>query len=118
MKYFIKYRFPYKIREIKLTGGAPELHPDFLEFTNWLLHEGYYILVFTNLMRPDILLKLKRTPRLMFIASYHHSDNFISTSVHQYTKNYNKIKDNKIILHSKSEDLPINFLINLFKSSG
>ena len=94
LKHFVKVRFPYRkfLNEIKLTGGSPELHPNFLEFTNWLLDEGYFIMIFTNLMRPDILMKLKRTYRLMFVASYHHTKDWESMSKEQYISYYNLIK--------------------------
>lgn len=64
--------FPYRIREIKLSGGSPELHPDFVEFTNWLLDKGLFVQIFTNLTLPLTLMRLKRTYRLMFISTYHH----------------------------------------------
>jgi len=72
LKHFIT-SFPYKLREIKLTGGSPELHPGFVEFANWLLDEGYFVTIFTNLLHYSKLSQLKRTYRLMFISTYHHS---------------------------------------------
>jgi len=98
---FIKNRFPYRIREIKLTGGSPELHKDFVKLANWILDEGYFLIVFTNLMRPDILRQIKPSRKLMFIASYHHAKeyNFVSIPVEKYTENYNMIKkDYRIIV--------------------
>lgn len=90
--HFVKNQFPYRLREVKLTGGSPELHPEFVNFTNWLLSEGYFVQIYTNLVNPKILMKLKRTFRLMFIASYHHTKEWRSMSPEQYTKNYNIVK--------------------------
>ena len=93
---FVKNRFPYKIREIKLTGGAPELHKDFVKFANWILDQGYFLIIFTNLKRPDILMQLKKSRKLMFIASYHHSKahDYISMSKELYIRNYILLKNN------------------------
>jgi len=72
-KQFIEM-FPYRIREIHITGGSPELHREFENIVNWLLSKGIFVQVFTNLNRADKLLLLKRTPRLMLLSTYHHSD--------------------------------------------
>ena len=67
-------KFPYKIREVFVSGGAPELHPDFVELVNWLLDKKYFVHLFTNLMFPEVLLNIKKTKRFLITASYHHTD--------------------------------------------
>lgn len=106
LKYFVKHKFPYKIREIKLTGGSPELHPDFVEFTNWLLDEGYFVMIFTNLVKPGVLMELKRTYRLMFIASYHHTKDWESMPAWQYTNYYYIIKKHYRIIVEEVGNTP------------
>jgi len=74
-------KFPLRIREIQLSGGSPEMHPDFVEFTNWLLDKGYFVQVVTNLTHFNKLIRLKRTFRLMLCSTFHHcynKNNFIS----------------------------------------
>ena len=89
-------RFPHKLREVKLTGGSPELHKAFVPFVNWLLSEGYYVTVFTNLCHTKTLQQLNKSRRLIFIASYHHD----SMNVIKYTALYNKIKQGyRIVVH-------------------
>ena len=89
-------RFPYPIREIRLTGGAPELHKYFVGFVNWLLDKGYFVQVITNLLFYDKLNKLKRTPRLMFCATYHHEMGVIEKI--EWFANYGRLKENYRII--------------------
>lgn len=75
LKIFIN-TFPYKIREVHISGGSPELHPNFNGFVNWLLEEKYFVKVFTNLNKHHLLYGLKWSNRLMLVATFHHSDNY------------------------------------------
>lgn len=74
LKTFVN-EFPYRIREVQINGGSPELHPDFVEFTNWLLDKGYFVQIMTNLLFLKELSQVKRTPRVMLCCTYHHSSN-------------------------------------------
>lgn len=90
LKHFVNH-FPYRIRELKLTGGSPELHPNFVEFANWLLDKGIFLQIFTNLMHPQKLNQLKKTYRLMFISTYHHTSN-----PDMYRANYDRLNGYRI----------------------
>lgn len=61
--------FPRKIREVKITGGEPTMVKYFPELVKWLLDNGYYVLVLTNLGRYR---KIKSSRRLIFMATWHH----------------------------------------------
>jgi len=91
--------FPLKIRENQLSGGSPEMHPDFVEYTNWLLNQGYYIQVVTNLTFPLIHNKLKKTRRLMLCSTYHHCYKSFC-----FIKNYELLKkDYRVIVEEIGE---------------
>lgn len=60
--------FPRRIREIKITGGEPMLMPYFTELVNWLLDEGYFVLVITNL---TIKRDIKQSDRLLLVSTLH-----------------------------------------------
>jgi len=74
-------RFPYKIREVYVSGGEPTMHPDFVRITTWLLNQGYCVKVFSNLSNPWGLLQLPTSKRLIIKATYHHH---IPESVFKY----------------------------------
>lgn len=85
-------KFPYRIREAYLSGGSPELHSGFVPFASYLLSKGICVKVFTNLTRPDILLQLPQSHRLCITASYHHTKEWESLSIEEYTENYKLVK--------------------------
>ena len=64
--------FPLKVKEIELTGGSPEMHPDFVAMVDILLHYGYMVVIYTNLMHFEKLNNLPESDRLMFVSTYHH----------------------------------------------
>jgi organic radical activating enzyme len=63
--------FPIKIREVALSGGEPTLVPYFDELANWLLKEGYYVLILTNLTTHIPLMKIQPSRRLRIVATFH-----------------------------------------------
>ena len=81
--------FPRKIKEIKITGGEPMIMTYFDEFVNWLLDEGYFVLVITNL---SIKRNIKKSDRLLFSATHHESAKVFHSD---YYKNY-RVKIDKI----------------------
>jgi organic radical activating enzyme len=81
-------KFPYPIKEVLLTGGSPELHPDFIKIVEDLLKRGYFVMIFSNLLLVETLIKLPQSRRLLITASYHHTDKWESISVPEYTANY------------------------------
>lgn len=63
-------RLPFKVREIMVTGGEPMLHPEFNQIVEWMLKQGYFVTVYTNLS----IAKGNQLPkhhRLRFYASKH-----------------------------------------------
>lgn len=79
-------KFPLKIKQISLTGGEPSLHPEFHLLTNELLKLNYNVLIYTNLINIDKLLKIKPNKRLKIYTTYHENAGSI------FESNYNKIK--------------------------
>lgn len=62
--------FPYRLREVIISGGEPTLVSYFTDLVDRLLARGLMVTVFTNLSN-DILLKNIPHPRLRIVASYH-----------------------------------------------
>jgi len=103
LKYFVQ-TFTFKVREIKITGGSPELHPDFVEFINWLLDKGFYVQIFTNLLFYKELSQIKQSRRVMFNATYHHHCN-----KKLWFDNYNKLKKHYRILVEEIDSGELSF---------
>ena len=74
--------FPRKIREVKITGGEPMIMPYFTELVNWLVDEGYFVLVITNL---SIKRNIKISDRLLISATNHVSSKVFHSD---YYKDY------------------------------
>ncbi|MFX1589464.1 MAG: hypothetical protein ACFFC1_15030 [Promethearchaeota archaeon] len=99
---------PFRLREIRVSGGGPEMHPDFAKFVNWLLNQGYFVQVYTNLMNFRKLNLLKPTCRLMICSTFHHSSNKMRFINNYYTlKEKYRIKVDEII--ENPEDKQLNF---------
>lgn len=81
-------RFPYKIKEVYVSGGEPTLHKDFAKIVNFLLDKGYYVYIFTNLADSGPLLDVKESNRLRIKATYHHG---LPLRIFEYC--YNLIKN-------------------------
>jgi len=117
VKFFNK--FPYKIREVLVSGGTAELHPDFIKIMKWLLNKGYFVQLYTNLVKIDILRQLPKTHRLIIISTYHHvvrpeiySENYkelsksyriISTEIGEGVFSYSRVKPFSTLKDEKDE---------------
>jgi len=97
-KNFIK-TFPLKIREFRITGGSPEMYPYFSELINWLLDQGYFVMVYTNLLHLNKLQQLRKTYRLFLGSTYHHC-----SSQKQFDKNYQILKQDYRITVEEIKD--------------
>lgn len=75
-----------KVREVYVAGGEPTIMPYFVELINWLIDQGFHVLVLTNLKLPDKLLQIKRSYRFSIRATYHHADD-----KERFLEAYNKI---------------------------
>lgn len=84
--------FPRKIREVKITGGEPMLMPWFPEFVNWLIDEGYFVLVITNM---TLKKEIKESYRLIFIATNHEGSKFQLPYYRKHRVKVDKIGETK-----------------------
>ena len=80
--------FPVKIKEVALSGGEPTLRPGIVEFVNKLLDAGYFVTIYSNLSRPDVLNEIRTSPRLIILTNYHNE--FISKE--KFLANVGKMK--------------------------
>jgi len=80
-------RFPYKIKEVYVSGGEPTLHKDFVRIVEFLLLRGYYVKVFTNLKDITKIMQLPKCLRLSIASTYHHK----MPMVH-FHNNYKQVK--------------------------
>jgi len=88
-------RFPYKIKEVYVSGGEPVLHKDFVRIVNYLLGCGYYVRIYTNLKNIDKFREIKQCYRLSIKATYHHNE-----SLEIFDMNYKALK----MIHSVEVD--------------
>lgn len=80
---FIK-TFPVKIREVYITGGEPSLFKGVETLCNWLIDNGYFVTVFSNLTdKCEVFLKVKISARFKIQSTYHESAN-----INHFTNNY------------------------------
>lgn len=89
-KHFIK-TFPQKIKEVYVSGGEPTLVKYLSELVNWLIDEGYHVILFTDLFNPDLILKIKKSYKFKIQSTYHHSD-----SITRFDNAVKKLKGYKI----------------------
>jgi len=81
-------RFPCKIKEVYVSGGEPTMHNDFVRIVKWLLSQGYFVNIFTNLSKPDVLLQVPRCHRVKIQSTYHHA-----VKRELFERNYNLLKN-------------------------
>jgi MoaA/NifB/PqqE/SkfB family radical SAM enzyme len=89
-------RFPYKIKEVYVSGGEPVLHPDFVRIVNYLLCCGYYVRIFTNLKDIRKFYAINQSYKLSIKATYHHNE----LSSFEFDENYQRLKN----IHSVEVD--------------
>jgi organic radical activating enzyme len=66
--------FPTHIEEVFFSGGETTLYPYVSELANFLTERGTHVCIFTNLWNWKVLLKLKKSFRLVIYPTFHHSD--------------------------------------------
>ena len=64
-------RFPIKLSLIFVSGGEPSIYPHIVPLVNWLITQGYHIIIFTNLFKVDNFFGIKPSWRLLFMPTYH-----------------------------------------------
>jgi len=84
---FFLNKFPYKIKEVYVSGGEPTLMPYFPELVNWLLTQGYFVKIYTNIKRLNVLLKMKRSRRLKIVTTYYKGHD-----LNKFLNSYNILK--------------------------
>lgn len=87
---FLK-RFPYKIKEVYVSGGEPTLHKDFVRIVKYLLSCGYHVKIFTNLSNPEVIKEIPPSRKLMITTTLHNH-----IEVKDFEKTYNDLKDYQI----------------------
>lgn len=91
--------FPIKIREVYITGGEPSLFKGIDYLCNYLIDEGYFVTVFSNLTSPArIFNNVKKSARFKISATYHSraASSMIFNSVYMYLSNKHRIDVSEI----------------------
>ena len=82
--------FPRKIREVKITGGEPMIMPYFTELVNWLVDEGYFVLIITNL---TVMKLFRLSDKILISATEHKSTNHDKWRLnYEFYKNRHRVK--------------------------
>jgi len=66
-----KIKYTDNVRQVTISGGEPGLYKGLSDLVNELVDDKYIVLIFTNLTKIDEFLKIKKTWRVIFLASYH-----------------------------------------------
>lgn len=64
-------RFPIKLSQLFVSGGEPSIYPHIVPLVNWLITEGYHIIIFTNLFKAENFIGIKPHWRLLFMPTFH-----------------------------------------------
>ena len=64
-------RFPIKLSQIFVSGGEPSTYPHIVPLVNWLIEEGYHVIIFTNLFKANNFIGIKPHYRLLFMPTFH-----------------------------------------------
>lgn len=64
-------RFPIKLSLIFVSGGEPSIYPHIVPLVNWLISQGYHIIIFTNLFKTENFIGIRPHWRLLFMPTYH-----------------------------------------------
>lgn len=64
-------RFPIKLSLLFVSGGEPSIYPHIVPLVNWLISQGYHIIIFTNLFKVDNFIGIKPHWRLLFMPTFH-----------------------------------------------
>lgn len=96
--------FPTKISQVYVSGGEPTMVKWMPEFVNWLLHEkGFHVMLFTNLFRPEDILKIKNSYRFQIVAALHDVE---GENAVRFDSAYQKIKDKYNVMVIEFTDKP------------
>jgi organic radical activating enzyme len=63
--------FPEKIADVAICGGEPTCYYDFIPLAKGLLKAGYFVLIYSNLSKPEILEQLPVSNKLIIVATFH-----------------------------------------------
>lgn len=58
-----------------LSGGEPTLYKDIVPLANWLLDRGHYVILYTNLWKPEALEGIRPQWRFLIVPTFHAEDN-------------------------------------------
>jgi hypothetical protein len=72
---------PVKVREVVISGGEPMCYSEFVPLVDWLVSEGYFVTVFTNLTMLSGL-DMQPSYRIRLAASYHRSFDVVEWRKH------------------------------------
>lgn len=60
-----------RIKTITFNGGEPTLLNYFAELSNWILDQGWFLIVLTNLSNIEPLKKIRQSTKVMIHSCYH-----------------------------------------------
>lgn len=91
-------RFPINLSLIFVSGGEPTIYPHIVPLVNWLISEGYHIIIFTNLFKAENFVGIKPNWRLLFMPTYH---DVKGNNQRRFNKGLKLLKENKFQVSSQ-----------------
>jgi len=78
--------FPFKIRQILITGGEPALNKDFPRIVNYLLGKGFCVVIYSNLTEIEPFFKIRKSFRFRIQSTCHQK-----MDVEKFDHNFRKL---------------------------
>ena len=82
--------FPDWLSQIYLTGGEPTLMPWLPDLVNWLVDRGHHVILFSNLLKPEVLYPIKKNFRFILYPTFHKGQD----KPERYAEAMRKLKEN------------------------
>ena len=98
-KEYVK-NFPCKLKEVTISGGEPTLIDWLPDLINWLLKEGYHVMLFTDLFNASLIRKVNPSYRFHIVSTFHHTDSQL-----RFESAYHSLKGFNIVVHEIVSEL-------------
>jgi hypothetical protein len=109
--------FPVEIREVYLSGGETTLFKGLDVLANWLLDQGIFVQLYSNLMKPEKIEKINPSRMFQIIAAYHgYAPGSIYDKAERFDGAYQRLKKRYqiVVLEYGQQRFPYSRLTEMF----
>jgi SynChlorMet cassette radical SAM/SPASM protein ScmF len=108
---------PLGLNEVKLTGGEPLLHPQFVKLLDIIRHEGLGVIIETNglLCTPEIAAEIAKSPRRFVSVSLDGADAATHENIRGVPGSFNKAR--QAVRNLAAVNTPPQVIMSLMRSN-